>query len=240
MKSTLFLSATLTAALLSACGDNKTATESTTATTESSSPAATDSAKMSGQMDGMSSSEATSSAATGSLTGAMAKMMQQMNAGKPIGNTDHDFSHMMIAHHQGAIDMSEVELRDGKDATLKAMAQKTIDDQKKEQKDFDKAAERLDGAAKNYTPKDPNDKFQAGMDEGMKIQMQPMTPSGNTDMDYAMMMVTHHKAAVAMSKAQVASGKDPEVKKMAQMGIDKQTKEIQQLNDWMAKNGMKM
>lgn len=240
MKSTLLLSATLATALLSACGDNKTTTESTTAPTESTSAATSESANMDGKMDGMTSPEQSSSAATGSLTGAMAKMMQQMNANKAIGNTDHDFSHMMIAHHQGAIDMSEIELRDGKDATLKAMAQKIIDDQKKEQEDFDKAADRLDGAAKNYTPKDPSDKFQAGMDAGMKIQMEPMTPSSNIDMEYAMMMVPHHKAAVAMSKAEVANGQDPEVKKMAQMGIDKQTKEIQQFTDWLAKNGMKM
>ena len=235
MKNTLLLSATLATALLSACGDNKTATESTTATTEMA--PMSDSTKM----DGMSSAGETGSAATGSLTGAMAKMMQQMNANKVIGNTDHDFSHLMIAHHQGGIDMSEIELRDGQDATLKAMAQKTIADQKKEQADLDKAADRLDGSAKNYTPKDPQDKFQAGLNEGMKVQMQPMTPSGDVDMDYAMMMITHHQAAVAMSKAEVAAGKDPEVKKMAQMGIDKQTKEIQELNDWMAKSGkMKM
>lgn len=240
MKNTLLLSATLATALLSACGENKTTQQSTTATTESTTATATpDSAKMSGQMDGMSSGAA-STAATGSLTGAMAKMMQQMNALKPIGNTDHDFSHLMIAHHQGAIDMSEIERRDGKDATLKAMAGKIIADQKQEQADFDKAADRLDGSAKNYTPKDPADKFQAGLDAGMKIQMTPLTPTGNVDMDYALMMLPHHKAAMAMSKAEVANGKDAEVKKMAQLGIDQQTKEIQQFNDWLAKNGRKM
>jgi len=239
MKTTSFLAATLATALLSACGNDKatTATTTTAPAETTVSAASPDSARMAGSMTAPATA---STAATGSLTGAMAKMMQQMHANKPIGNTDHDFSHMMLAHHQGAIDMSEIELRDGKDATLKAMAQKISTDQKKERADFDKAAERLDGSAKNYTPKDANDKFQAGLDEGMKIQMTPMTPSGNVDMDYALMMTTHHQAAVAMSKAEVAAGKDPAVKKMAQMGIDQQTKEIQQFNDWKAKNGGKM
>jgi uncharacterized protein (DUF305 family) len=236
MKSTLLLSATLATALLSACGDNKTTTETTTAPTSAAMP---DSAKMDGNMDGMAAGE-TSSAATGSLTGAMAKMMQQANAGKPIGNTDHDFAHMMITHHQGAIDMSEIELRDGKDATLRAMAEKIIADQKKEIAELDKAAERLDGSAKNYTPKDPNDKFQMKMDQSMKSMMAPMTPSGNVDMDYAMMMVVHHTSAVQMAEAEVALGKDAETRKMAQMQISAQTKEIQQFNDWLAKNGGKM
>ena len=240
MKSTLLLSATLATALLSACGDNKTTTESTTATTEPTSASMPDSAKMAGKMDGMATADATGSAATGSLTGAMAKMMQQMNAGKPIGNTDHDFAHMMMAHHQGAVDMSAVELRDGKDATLRAMAEKITADQKKEIADLDKVAERLDGSAKNYTPKDPADKFQMKLDQSMKAMMAPMTPSGNVDMDYAMMMVAHHTSAVQMAEAEVAMGKDAETKKMAQMMITAQTKEIQQFNDWLAKNGGKM
>ena len=241
MKSTLLLSATLATALLSACGDNKTTTEATTASTESTTATMPDSAKMDGKMDGMAAADAAGSAATGSLTGAMAKMMQKMNAGKPIGNMDHDFAHMMMTHHQGAIDMSEVELRDGKDATLSAMAGKIITDQKKEIADLDKVADRLDGGGKNYTPKDPADKFQARLDAGMKTMMQPMTPSGDVNMDYAMMMVAHHRSAVQMAEAEVAMGKDPELKKMAQMMIDAQKKEIQQFNDWMAKTGkMKM
>jgi uncharacterized protein (DUF305 family) len=38
----------------------------------------------------------------------------------------------MIPHHQGAIDMAKVELAHGKDAELRKMAQKIVDDQEKE------------------------------------------------------------------------------------------------------------
>lgn len=48
------------------------------------------------------------------------------------GDADKDFVRGMIPHHQGAIDMAQVELAHGKDPALKAMAQKIIDDQKKE------------------------------------------------------------------------------------------------------------
>ena len=238
MKSTLILSITLATALLSACGDNKTTTETTTSTETTATPAAGDSAKMDG-MAGMNGAEA-SGTASGSLTGAMAKMMQQMNASKPIGNTDHDFAHMMMAHHQGAVAMSEILLRDGKDATMRQMAEKIKADQQKEIADLDKVAGRLDGSAKNYTPKDPADKFQMKLDQSMKPMMAPMTPSGNVDRDYAMMMVAHHTSAVQMAEAEVAMGKDAETKKMAQMMVTAQTKEIQQFNDWLTKNGGKM
>ena len=232
MKSTLFLSAALATALLSGCGNDKT-TQATTAP-ETMTTAAPDSAKMGGA-----SATPTSSAAAGSLTGAMAKMMQQMNAFKPIGNTDHDFAHLMMAHHQGAVDMSDVLLRDGKDATLRQMAEKITADQKKEIADLDKAAERLDGAAKNYTPKDPSDKFQTRLDQSMKAMKAPMTPSGNVERDYATMMVAHHTSAVQMAEAELAMGRDATLKKMAQQIITAQKAEIQQFNAWLVQHGGK-
>ena len=238
MKRTLILSITLATALLSACGDNKTTTETTTSAGTTATPAAGDSAKMNG-MAGMNGAEAPGTA-SGSLTGAMAKMMQQMNASKPIGNIDHDFAHMMMAHHQGAVAMSEILLRDGKDAMMRQMAEKIKADQQKEIADLDKIAGRLDGSAKNYTPNDPADKFQMKLDQSMKPMMAPMTPSGNVDRDYAMMMVAHHTSAVQMAEAEVAMGKDAETKKMAQMMVAAQTKEIQQFNDWLTKNGGKI
>lgn len=60
------------------------------------------------------------------------KMMDAMNGMKPTGDADKDFVMMMIPHHQGAIDMAEVELKYGKDPELKKMAEKIIADQKKE------------------------------------------------------------------------------------------------------------
>ena len=63
--------------------------------------------------------------------------MKEMESMKPSGDTDHDFAMMMKMHHQGAIDMAQMELKSGKDAKLKAMAQRIIDAQQKEIKEFD-------------------------------------------------------------------------------------------------------
>ncbi|QIG47188.1 DUF305 domain-containing protein [Nordella sp. HKS 07] len=60
------------------------------------------------------------------------KMMDDMTAMKSTGDPDKDFAMMMLPHHQGAIDMAEVELKYGKDPMLKKMAQEIIDAQKKE------------------------------------------------------------------------------------------------------------
>jgi hypothetical protein len=62
---------------------------------------------------------------------AMNKMMNDM-AAKPTGDIDRDFVAMMTPHHQGAIDMAVIELRYGKNETLKRLAQEIIVDQMQE------------------------------------------------------------------------------------------------------------
>ena len=65
-------------------------------------------------------------------------MMDAMMNMKPSGDADKDFVMMMIPHHQGAVDMAEVELQYGKDATLKKIAEQIIRSQKKEIEEFKK------------------------------------------------------------------------------------------------------
>ena len=63
-------------------------------------------------------------------------MQQKMSSMSMTGNTDYDFAMMMREHHQGAIDMAEIELKQGKDPQLQKMASKIIAAQKKEIAEF--------------------------------------------------------------------------------------------------------
>jgi uncharacterized protein (DUF305 family) len=62
---------------------------------------------------------------------AMSKMMAAMDV-KPTGDIDRDFVAMMTPHHQGAIDMAIIQLRYGKNETLRRLAQEIIVDQMQE------------------------------------------------------------------------------------------------------------
>lgn len=66
----------------------------------------------------------------------MKAMMKENNdrmASVPMsGNPDVDFAQMMRIHHQGAIDMAQTLLRDGKDPQMLKMAKNIISAQKKE------------------------------------------------------------------------------------------------------------
>ena len=55
-----------------------------------------------------------------------------MSSMKMTGNPDVDFAMMMRVHHQGAIQMAEAQLRDGKEPQMRTMATEIIAAQKKE------------------------------------------------------------------------------------------------------------
>ena len=62
----------------------------------------------------------------------------KMSSMQMSGNADADFAMMMRVHHQGAIDMAQAELRDGKAPEMRKMAQNIIAAQKKEIAQLDK------------------------------------------------------------------------------------------------------
>jgi uncharacterized protein (DUF305 family) len=66
-----------------------------------------------------------------SMGSAMARMDRDMMV-LATGDPDRDFAAMMIPHHQGAIDMAEVELRFGHDPVLRRLAQGIIVEQQQE------------------------------------------------------------------------------------------------------------
>lgn len=67
----------------------------------------------------------------------MEKMESKMKGMTKTGNADKDFLMMMIPHHESAVSMGEDELSHGKNLELKKMAQKIIEDQSKEIKQFE-------------------------------------------------------------------------------------------------------
>jgi hypothetical protein len=62
---------------------------------------------------------------------AMIRMQQAMEA-PSVGDIDADFVEMMVAHHQGAIDMARLQLRYGHNEQLRRIAQGIVVEQQQE------------------------------------------------------------------------------------------------------------
>lgn len=214
----------INAFFMQSCNDS---TKSTTATTEMDSP-------MNNNMmnDTMNSGKMNMD---NGMMQSMTGMMGKMDAMTMTGDFDLDFANMMMMHHQGAIDMSEMEIAKGTDAQIKTMAQNIITEQKAE-------IDKMQQWVKGY--KIPEAKKQTGemhneLGETMKAMMDKMNNMkimGNTDKDYAMMMILHHEAAVKMAEDEIGHGKVASLKIMAQKMIIDQNNEIKLFKDFMSKN----
>lgn len=63
------------------------------------------------------------------MEASMVTMHQQMAAVAPTGDVDRDFAAMMIPHHEGALEMARAVLLNGRDPTIRRLAQEIVTEQ---------------------------------------------------------------------------------------------------------------
>ena len=219
----LFVAITTTMSFLIGCGgDSKTNSEAENM----------DSSKMSNTVHDTSEKKMNSmnmQTADGDMMASMNSSMAKMTEVKMSGDFDQDFANMMIEHHQGAIDMSEQEIKTGKEGKIKEMAQQIVTSQNKEQT-------VLKDILKNYKPvkmaMGKHDELMQYMEE-MKSDMAAIKMPGKSDIDFSLMMIAHHESAIKMAKAELKHGMNNQLKLIAKKEIDDQTMEISEFNKWI-------
>lgn len=220
MKTPKLLIGTLAMALsFSACQNKSTTTETGDSTTHMSSD---------------SSHNMESSPSSSPMMGVMDKMMKDMHQMQMTGNVDYDLTTMLIHHHQGAIDMSEVELQSGTDQDLKTMAQTIIDKQKKEIQELEGIAAKYKSGEKNYDPNNKNEGLGQDLNKNM-MSMMKMNHGTSTDIDhqFASMMKKHHEDGVEMGEIILKHSQDAKFKSMTEKTMADQKKDIEKLEQWL-------
>jgi len=167
------------------------------------------------------------------LMSIMHAMMKDMSMMKPTGDPDNDFAMMMTMHHQGAVNMANEELKNGKDTEMRALATSIIAKQQDEIKQFNAFLT----AHPAHAPFLPDfammqDANMMRMDQANDLR--PLT--GDTDYDYAQLMVDHHQSAVENSDLELKYGRETTTKTLAQNIITDQKMEIDQFQAWLLKN----
>lgn len=169
-------------------------------------------------------------------------MMDRMSAIQLTDDVDNDFAALMIEHHRGAVDISEVEVAKGSDSAMTSMAKRMVSDHKSEieqLKTFSRnhaAMHESKTGAKEHTHEVGEDNELSDAMTAERTKMKDLKTTGNPDKDYAQLMQAHHEAAVNMSKAEVAHGHHAELKKMAQKMMADDGREIKTFKDYLSAN----
>lgn len=158
------------------------------------------------------------------------KMMEAMEMAPKTGDPDLDFAYSMIEHHEGGIDISDIELQYGKHAEARALAQKT--------KNGNQASrERLLAfIAEHGAPVPVAEAEYAAFRMKMHEQMERMDKvlkswpaTTDADYDFAEVMIHHHQGAIDMSKLEMKFGKDETARKEASTITEESEMEITEL-----------
>jgi uncharacterized protein (DUF305 family) len=146
---------------------------------------------------------------------------------------DLQFIDTMTQHHQAAIVMAKMVLSNSENRDLRNFAEQVIDDQVRDIEQMETFREQWFAAE----PEAINLEL-PGMGETMKLMMgermdRMEAASGHEfDIQFLEMMSTHHAGAIAMSKTATEKAEHPELKTLAQVILQKQEKEIKQMQSW--------
>lgn len=140
-----------------------------------------------------------------------------------------EFLAMMVAHHQGAVDMAKAEIEAGSDPKVKALAQRVITAQKREIAQMTSWYRALYG--EDVPPID-----QQNLEMGAMMGMSGMSPdaitgAANPDQAFLRMMIPHHAGALMMADMVLNGTPNADVKKLAETIIADQAQEIAEMQE---------
>ncbi|WP_337005141.1 MULTISPECIES: DUF305 domain-containing protein [unclassified Microbacterium] len=150
-----------------------------------------------------------------------------------VNDADVMFATMMIAHHEQAIEMSDIILAaDGVAPEVTTLAQQIKAAQGPE---IDQLEGWLDDWSVAAADRDTDG---MGHGDGMMSDddLAALRAAEGTEASrlFLEQMILHHEGAVEMARAQVDGGSDPAAVELAQTIIDAQTDEIQTMKDLLA------
>jgi uncharacterized protein (DUF305 family) len=159
-------------------------------------------------------------------------MMERMDTVRLTNDPEIDFASMMIQHHQGIIDMSNLELQEGENDSLQRTAQKYINAQQREIAELRTYLQTQ--SVNNSVPAFTTEQMANMMKMDKSVDVQFIT--GDTDNDFATITIPHHQGAIENAQTYLKYGNDNELKMMAMEMMEAQTMEIEELHNWLIAN----
>jgi uncharacterized protein (DUF305 family) len=154
----------------------------------------------------------------------MAKQMVMEN-GK---YSDRAFIDAMVPHHQGAIAMAKVALKNAEHEEIKELSRNIVSTQQSEIEEL-KSIKKEEFGTSNV-PMEMSPQQMRGM--GMMMNPQRLSKREPFDEAFIDAMIPHHQSAIYMSQVAQEESKIPEIKELAENIVDAQKREIEQMKQW--------
>lgn len=159
------------------------------------------------------------------------QMINEMKDTKISEDFDLNFVNMMMLHHQCAIDMAQIQISNGKDEKIITLAKSIIEKRNEEIK-------ILKDHGVHHKPKGINeiqaDNALTAAMQSMKEKVDNLKLTGNTDKDFAQMMMLHQDCTIEMAAEEIIQGHHVRIKLLAKSMISDQNKELATIKSWLA------
>jgi uncharacterized protein (DUF305 family) len=157
-------------------------------------------------------------------SGNMARQMVMEN-GK---YSDKAFIDAMVPHHQGAIAMAEVALKNAEHEEIKELSRNIISSQQAEIEEL-KAIKKEEFGTSNV-PMEMSPQQMRSM--GMMMDPQQLVHKKPFEKAFIDAMIPHHQSAIDMATVALEKSKNPRIRELAENIVSAQKREIEQMKQW--------
>ncbi|HKH35999.1 MAG TPA: DUF305 domain-containing protein [Rubrobacter sp.] len=157
-------------------------------------------------------------------SGGMAKQMVMEN-GK---YSDRRFIDAMVPHHQGAIAMAEIALKNAQHEEIIQLSRKIISSQQAEIEELKSIKQEEFGTSN--VPMELNQEQMRSM--GMMMDPQQLANKEPFDKAFIDAMIPHHRSATEMAEVASEKSENARIKELAGDVINAQKREIEQMKQW--------
>jgi uncharacterized protein (DUF305 family) len=142
--------------------------------------------------------------------------------------SDKAFIDAMVPHHQGAIAMAEVALKNAEHEEIKELSRNIISSQQAEIEELKSIKQEEFGTSN--VPMETSPEQMRGM--GMMMDPQRLSKGKPFDEAFIDAMIPHHRSAIQMAQVASKQSKIPEIKELAVNIVSAQKREIEQMKQW--------
>ena len=157
-------------------------------------------------------------------SGGMAKQMVMQNG----EYSDRRFIDAMVPHHQGAIAMAQVALKNAAHEEIKKLSRNIASTQQAEIEELKSI--KVEEFGTSEVPMEMNSKQMRGM--GMMMDPQALADENPFDEAFIDAMIPHHRSAIEMAKVANQESENPRIKELAGSIVTAQQGEIEQMRSW--------